>query len=213
MKRKLLVMSLIFSVISVFYMFLSYYGINRYMFLQMFPNSSYVETYKKLSKIDKNRVVVVLHLQNKKDIEKMKPTLNSILDQTVKVDNIILLTHQNNKDFIPKKEKDIFTIRYYEKEYKNPSFACSMLTEPEAQTKIILVSPSVIYGNEFIENMIEKSNKNSKYVIMADKKDPSKGILFRPCFFTENDIDKNTIDLFENSIGDVCKNMNWKRFL
>jgi hypothetical protein len=88
---------------------------------------------------------------------------------------------------VPNNLKKILTTHHYEKDYDDAvDLIYSVLREPESNTKIILVEPNMIYGKDFIESMIEDSDKNPEKIIYADKsKNKKYGILLKPKFFDE----------------------------
>lgn len=182
-KKIILIFSLIFSIISLIYLFLVQYGVDRYVFLHHFSTESYLEKYPQLDKADKDRVVICFSA-SEKELKKLKPFVNSLLDQTVRVNEIVLNIPYKDMDKVPSEYKKVLSVRGYSKDYENASNAvCSVLCEPEAKTKIIIVEPGIIYGKDFVQTMVEQSNKNPNKIIYGGKN--KKEMLIKPEFFTD----------------------------
>ena len=112
-KKVLQLFSLILSILALIFMIMSHYGIIRQYYLRHKPTEYYVDKYKSLPKADKDRVVVSFPYKN--DI---KVFLNSILDQTVRVDDIGTTT--KNKDLkLSGAEKKVVNVYTYDKDYND----------------------------------------------------------------------------------------------
>lgn len=182
-KKVIQIISLILSVIGLIYLILSYYGIIRYFKLHFISTDIYTENFKNLPKASKNRVTVCFSADDKQ-LKNIKPFINSILDQTVRVDDIALTIPYRDMDKIPKNLKDIISPYGYSKDYDNAgNFICSILRETEAETKIIIVEPDKVYGEDFIENLVEESEKNPNKILYVGKE--KVGILLKPKFFND----------------------------
>jgi hypothetical protein len=186
-KRLFQIISLIFSILYLIYLFLSYNGITRYIALHVNSTESYINDYPKLEKADKDRVVVCF-TANEAQLSKLKPFINSILDQTVRVDDIALTIPNKDLEKVPENLKKVLSVYGYSKDYENAgNLISSVLREPEATTKIIIVEPYMIYGQDFIEKIIQESNKHKNKIIYAHpSKLPKWGILIKPAFFDDN---------------------------
>jgi hypothetical protein len=172
------IFSLILSVLGLIYLCLSYYGIIRYFKLRYTDTEYYISNYVKKPKIGKDRIVISFEGTEKN----MKPFINSVLDQTVRVDDIGIYL---NKDIpIPESLKKILSVYRCDKDYDNAgNLISSILREPETNTKIIILEPNKIYGEDFIQNIIEQSDKNPEKIIKVNKTDSE--MLVKPKFFTE----------------------------
>jgi len=195
-KRTGLIISLIFSFVGLIYMTLAHYGIMRYFSLHLYDTESYVKPFTQLPKADKNRVVVTF-TASPTDLVKLTPFLNSILDQTVRVDDIALTIPYKDMDKVDDKYKKILTVYGYSKDYENAAnLVCSVLREPEANTKIIIVEPNMVYGQDFIQSMVEESNQHPDKIIYGNKNRQIKwGVLVQPKFFDDK------ISNYENGSG------------
>jgi hypothetical protein len=186
------IFSLILSVLGLIYLCLSYYGIVRYVKLHYTDTETYISKYKTKPKIGKERIVIAFAGTEKN----MKPFINSLLDQTTRVDDIGIYL---NKD-IPLSDtlKKVLSVYRCDKDYDDAgNLICSILREPDANTKIIIVEPNKIYGEDFIQNIIEQSDKNGDKIIKVNKNENQ--LLIKPKFFTEK------IAEYEKGAG----NSNW----
>lgn len=183
-RRTALIISLIVSVISLLYLIFGYFGATRWVQLHFYPIEAYTKTYPNLEKADDKRVVVSFSASGE-ELKHLKPFLNSILDQTVRVDDIALTVPYKDIGKIPADVKKVLTVNGYSKDYESASnLVCSVLREPESTTKILLVDPSIIYGADFIEAMVDGSNENKSSIIYANS-DFKQGILIKPQFFDD----------------------------
>jgi hypothetical protein len=161
-----------------------------------------LKNYTKISKASKERVVICFST-TPDNIVNIEPFLNSILDQTVRVDEIFLIIPYKHMNKVPEKLKKIVSIHGYSKNYDDAAnLVCSVLTEPEANTKIIVVEPNMIYSQDFVENMVEMSNKNPDKIIYGSAtKETKYGLLVKPDFFDDK------ISKYEEgcSTKDCCK--------
>ncbi len=153
-KKTMLIISLVLSILSLLYFIAEYYGGTRYIKLDRNDTDSYLANYKTIEKASKGRVVVCFSCTLERLVY-IDQFLNSILDQTVRVDEIMLVIDYSEINYIPEKYKKIVSVHGLKKNYDNNSnLICSILTEPDADTKIFLVSPDIIYPLDFIETMV-----------------------------------------------------------
>jgi len=189
-KKTMLVISLILSVLSLVYFIVEYYGGTRYIKLHNYSSDIYLKDYTSSPKISKNRVVVCFHT-NSQGLKTLEPFLNSILDQSTRVDDIMLVIDDSEIDNVYEKYKKIVSVHGFKKKYdNNAGLIMSILTEPDANTKIILVDPEIIYPSDFVETMISESDKHPNNIIYGSTTRSLKyGILVKPLFF-DNKISK-----------------------
>lgn len=162
-KRTWVIISLVFTFISLVYIILTYYGITRYISIHIYPMKDYVNNFRILEKACKERVVISITTTPKR-IKKISAVISSLLDQTVKVDEIALnipykFQNQISESYEVSKELEK-TINVYRsgKDY-GPMTAIipTLLREKEANTKIIFLDDDVIYGKDFIETLVDAS--------------------------------------------------------
>jgi hypothetical protein len=142
----------------------------------------YIKAYKNLPKKN-HRVVVCFSAKEKQDIT---PFIRSILDQTVQIDDIgLTIPYGQNTDSLPENVKKVLSLYKHSKDYDDANnLICSVLRETEGDTKIIILEPNMVYGEDFLQIMIEESDKNPDKVIHVNTEN-SKQILVKPRFFTD----------------------------
>lgn len=201
MDRKSLIISLIVSSILLFYLILDYYGVLRYFIVKNSDYKRYLKNYETLPKADAERVVIAFRYvpEQEKSIP-LLPFINSILNQSVKVDDIILITPYKYMKSIPEYLKQIVALNCHSVDYEDAStIICSVLREPESNTKIIIVDSNMIYGKTFVQDLVEKSNDKPNSMVFGDKNHDLKyGVLIKPSFFDESIVDYKK--------GSGCKN-------
>lgn len=155
------ILTLIFSFLSVVFIFLSYFGIKRYILLHLGSGNKIIEKYNELDSADEENKTIIGMYVNKNRINKIKPVILSLLDQTVKVDNIILVADKDAD--IPSNYSDIVSVIRCGKNYGDTNAnACIplLLKENDNNTRLLIVEDNIIYGKDFVENIIEEFNKN-----------------------------------------------------
>jgi hypothetical protein len=183
------------------YVILDYFGIIRYIKLYLYSPEQYIKDYKKLDKIYKDKVVISL-TTTPDNMKKLKPVINSLLDQTVQVDLISLCIPEGNDEYkLPSELKDAVAIfRCGNDQELNPLIS-TIMREGESTTSIIVLGDDYVYGKDFVETLIEESNKNPNDIIcVGNSINLKKGALFKTDFFKEDFLEKNnqTPDEFVN---------------
>ena len=168
---------LILTIVPLIITILYYFGIFRYFQLHSKSSEKYIKNYKNLNKASDNKVIISFTTTPSR-ISKIRPMINSILDQTVKVDGIYLnIPEKNEKYKIPKDFNNILNIFVTKKDYgEKNNFIPTMLREDNSDTIIILLVDDYIYGKDFIQSIIEE-NKNNDNPIVSKK-----AILLKPKF-------------------------------
>lgn len=194
-KRTVIIITIISTVLSLMFIFVSYYGIDRYISLHMKSPENFIKNYNKLPKADiKNRVVISFST-TPENINKIKPMINSILDQTVKVDAIYMVLLADKNYDIPQYINQVATTVLAGKDYGSGSKIIPiLLKEKECDTTIIALNDNIVYGQDFIFTMIQESNKNPGVVLM-DKKESV--MLIKPEYFGCSVINRDKED-FDN---------------
>lgn len=197
-KKSFIIYTLIFSVIlSVIMIITSYYGLDRYIKLQYSNPTTYIKEYSSLQEADPNSRVVVSLTCTPDEISKIEPTLLSVLDQTVKVNQISLNVSKDCA--IPNQYNDMCNVYGFCKDYGDGTkYIPTLLREGDKDTKIICLDNAYIYGGDLIETLVNESNKNPDLTIYT------KGaILFKPRFVSPEIVDRLKSDfddkwLFDN---------------
>ena len=209
MNSKLIFISIGLSLLSVVFIFLSYYGLTRLYKIHTGQCEAFAKGYLKLQKAPTTRKIVVSIAGD--NFEKLKPTIKSLFDQTFRPDQIIISIPPNSTmDLDPFiNENKLITVHKLAKDYgKCCNIMSPLLREKDGDAIIILASQNTVYGPDFIENMVEESEKNpdcviyvsgynAKYFIDTGKKesdnsdviDVDYGVIIKPKFITENILD------------------------
>ena len=179
-KKTMIIWTLVGTFLSLAMILLSYFGIVRYLTLHVSGTDKLVENYSKLPKATEGRVVVSV-AADPKDFDKLKPVLSSILDQTVKVDQIGVVVPLKNEKNVPEYIKKIANIFPAGKDYGDGTALIPiLLKEKECDTIILALSGDVIYGKDFIEKMVDESNSNADTVLRDTK---HTAILVKPEYY------------------------------
>ena len=182
--------TIIMTILSLLFIILTYFGITRYITLQLQSPDTYIENYHKLPKSNAKKVNIVIY-SDSKSINNLKPMINSILDQTIRVDRIFLVTTDITSDELPEYLKKVVTIlpaaKKYGSEFANPLITM-LLNEKHADTTIVVLKNNIIYGKDFIETIINISEKTPKTVIIDNK---HKSLVIKPHYYDTNIFDRN----------------------
>lgn len=210
MEKKFIILSLLVSVFFLLYMIADYNGIVRYFKLHFSSPEPFINSYKNLDSYDKNnknKIVIAFSIPASPESRVLSlpkiPFINSILDQTVRVDDIGISIPYKDAKNIPSNIKKVLSVYGTSVNYKD-SAICSALREPEANTKIILLEPDVVYGQDFIEKIIDASNKNpdkiieSKYARLIKPKFFNNKLSCQDAIDTCCSVDKVKMSYFEN---------------
>lgn len=168
MQQNTVIIYMILSAFSLIWIILCYYGYDRKMYLRFFSLESYAEKYQKLPRVQSKRKVIVSLSTSKKNLNDIKATMNSILDQTVHPDQIILSTQEQVQ--IPEylKTNNILLLHSLAKDYDQIAPLVSpLLREKDADTQIIVlnVDNGNVYGKDLIQSLVEESEKNPNSII------------------------------------------------
>ena len=91
-KKTIIIISVVSIIISLIYILLNYFGLLRYMGMYLYSPSTFGEAYKKLDEGDKNNRIVISLTTTPENLKNITPVINSLLDQTVKVNLILSYT-------------------------------------------------------------------------------------------------------------------------
>ena len=179
-KKTVIIITILSNILSIIFILSSYYGIDRYLSLHMKSCENFINKYSYLPKASTNRVVISFSTTPEK-INKIKPMINSILDQTVKVDAIYMVLLADKNYNTPKYITNVATVVLAGKDYGGGTKIIPiLLKEKECDTIIIALNDNVVYGQDFIFTMIEESNKNPGTVLLDKKGDV---MLVKPEYF------------------------------
>lgn len=202
------------TIISLVITLLYYFGIIRYFEMHFSSHEKYLNNYKNLEKASEKDKVVISLTTTPDKIKKIKPILNSLLDQTVKVDQIALNIPKDKEYHIPEEYNNILNIFYCGQDYGCATkFIPTILREDNENTIILILDDKYVYGKDYIETMIEHYNKNncsiiSKHGILITPKYCDMDIYKRDCILDDNWI-QNCIKTNKKNIS---YNENYKSF-
>jgi hypothetical protein len=193
-KKTIIILSLLSAVFSLIYIILIYYGWIRYYNIKynIFGMPSYIENYKKLDKIniDSKRVVISLHIPDKTESsdKTLKATIKSLLDQTIRIDLITIVAPNDAQ--IPSDISDSISVYKTSRDYGDLNCVIpTIMREGDISTYIIVLSSGVIYGKDFIEKLVDTSNKNPDKIICMSNDNITKGTVFSTDTFDESFLD------------------------
>lgn len=195
-KRNLIILSIILSIISGIYIVLSYFGITRCWMLKIQNPDTYIEKYSQLPNINQKRIVLSFTtIPN--NLDKIKPMINSILDQTIKVNQIALVTpyhYKGQKYNFPQYLNKVANNFPAGKDYGfGTKLIPILLREKECDTIIIAINDNYIYGKDFIEIMVQAVEDNPNTVIVDNNRST---IVLKPEYF-DCDIINRKKDTFD----------------
>jgi len=185
----MLISTIIMTILSIIFIVATYFGITRYITLQIQSPDKYIENYQNLPKSD-NKVNIVIY-SDSKNVNNLKSLINSILDQTIRVDRIFLSTIDITYNDLPEYLKNIVTIlpvsKNYGQEFAN-TLLPMLLNEKNADTTIIALKRNIIYGKDFLETIINISEKTPNTAILDNKQN---ALLVKPNYYDSNIFDRN----------------------
>lgn len=186
-KKEKLIFWLVISILFLVYLVLEYIGYVRNLKLRWFSHEYYSKAYSKLEKADsKNKVKVILT-----SYDPVK--LNSILDQSVRVDDIILVekdTEKQKTDF----PSVLNLYKYSQDKGDATALICAISREPNSESKLIF-APDEVLDPTYIQDIVELSDKAPNDIIYLRK-----GILVKPSFFQPSDLQGDLKEIFEKYI-------------
>lgn len=171
--------------LSILLTIIYYLGLIRYFMIYFTSLEKYTNNYKNLDKASKDKKVIISLTTTPCKIDKMEMMIKSILDQTVKVDQIVLNIpefYKGEKYNIPDNYKNVLNIFTSGRDYgiAGTKLIPTILREQDADTIIILLDDDIIYGEDFIETLINNFENNKDKCIYTKN-----AILIQPKFFDE----------------------------
>lgn len=212
------------TVVSLLYLLLLYFGYIRLFRLQNGSCEQFSKTYLKTPRAQSKGKLIVSMGTDKTEFSEIKPSLNSILDQTVHADQLILSVFKDSQIEIPQYLSDskiLITHRVCDNYGDLMCLLSPLLREKDGDAKIILLNDKQLYGEDFIETLVDASEQSPNSVIFTsgyngkkslekgekvstpysnDVIDMSGGVLVKPKFFQED------VFSFENSPNGIDRN-------
>jgi len=158
-----------------------------------------------LEKVDESIIISV----STNDINSIRPMLISLLDQTVRVDRI-LINIVNSDKVINDEYKKIFSIynSHIDYGYGN-SIVPILLREKCDDTRIISVLNNIIYGKDFVETIVNVSNENPNCAIICN----DDAILYKCNFYNISMLNadiKNNDKWCKSKLDTCVENISYK---
>jgi hypothetical protein len=211
--------SITIIILSLIYSILVYYQISRYIKLHCTSYDRYLNNYRKLNKINNEERFVVIMNTTFDRINKIKPVINSLLDQTIKIDEIAInLYNKDNKqvnmdNIEPQIHKVVNIYKINNNGYDSEICNClipTLFREQDANTTVLVLRDNIIYGKNFIYRVLKESEKNTNNIIEINSENM---YIVKPKFFKANSIDKKNVfnkNWFDNNITVPKTNINIK---
>ena len=187
MKKEWIIFSVIWSFLSLIFSFLLYFGIIRYMNLYIYNPKSYIKKYFDLEKACNKKVVINLSITNP---DKIKPVINSLLDQTVRVDEISINTDKKLPSYIKDLNK---VVRIYQ---TNLCTKPCIMRENDNNTIILFINDDKIYGKDFIQDAIDEYKNQANNEVKIIKITDNGEIIANTSIFNTELLDKCSEDDF-----------------
>ena len=206
----------IFILIMSLTIFVDWFGILRFNKIKNSEGfSDFINNYKNKKKNTKDKVVVSFTTTPER-VKNIQPMLNSLLDQSVRVDQIAMnIPDECNgqKYNVPIEYKNICNIYKAGKDYgSGTKYIPTLLRENECGTKIILLDDDNIYGYDLFEKLIQESEKNpDKCIYAGDKFSGSGGILIKPEFMRYTNHDQCDDKWLEDNIKAEKVHINYNK--
>jgi hypothetical protein len=158
----------------------------RYKNLQKAPMQQYINNYGNVEKKCKDKVILSFTTTPDR-IKYITPMLLSLLDQTARADQIAMNIPEKCNDCsydVPEQYKDICNVYTVGKDYGiGTKYVPTLLREDNCGTKIILLDDNKIYGKDFIEKIVQESDKYpDKVIYVGPEFKGSTAILIKPEF-------------------------------
>ena len=131
---------LLFSIIfTTLFLILYQFELLRYIAIHCKGYKSYLENYKSLDPADDKHKVILSFSVDPQNIQKIRPFLKSILDQTVRANQINLNIPSDFKNVIPKEYTDLVRVLKTEKDYKSCTNCIPTLMRAYDKDTIIII--------------------------------------------------------------------------
>ena len=183
-------MNIFVILLFLIFLFLLGYFFNfyRYFKIRYYPNlPDYIMKYTHKKKITSFSSKIIVSISCRpQNSHKLEPLLASLLDQTIKIDQIALNIPYKTKDGrdyqIKKVCEDVVSVYRCGNDYgKENNIIPALLREGEYGTIVISLDENIIYGKNFLELLIQTSVQNNNCAIMFNE-----GMLVKPEFFTRD---------------------------
>ena len=182
---------ILFIVVVIFH-----FDVPRYLLLHRSSTmDNLIKNYMKIPHHKLTNKVIISLTTTSTRINNIKPMIASLLDQTVRVDKIVLNLVEGVDYTIDETLKNMVEIIYSGKDYgKGTKCIPILLREGDKNTILIMLDDDYIYGEDFIETLLKLSLDNPDTVFYK------KGVMILKPEYLDYDI----VDSTRNSIDDTC---------
>jgi hypothetical protein len=181
------------TLLSLLYIIISYFNIVRYFRLNFVDCKYFVADYKLLDRAIPERCIIsLIHSSGV-----ITPTINSLLDQTLSVDEIDVYSPVELKECDLKQYVNIY--------YSNIIHV--LQKETDENTTIIFLNTNTIYSQDAIEDLINYTKQYpNKVIYVGDEFNILNGVVLKPKYINKNIITllRNVNDI--NDINNILRN-------
>lgn len=187
-KRTMIILILVSTILSLVFTILTYFGVIRYLHLHVSSTEGYIKSYSKLPKASEDTRVVLSFTTTPKGVKRIRPMINSVLNQTVKVDQIALVIPQGTDLDIPDYLGDVVNTFHAGKDYGSGNKLIPiLLREKECGTIIIALQDDVVYGKDFVERIVSEGGKHPVSVLTDSRR---RALLVKPECYDAKVVDR-----------------------
>ena len=171
-----------------------HYKLYRYALLHLDLSDDYcISNYMSLKRVNFDHKVIVSLTTTPNRIQKIKPMIKSILNQTVRIDQIVLNIPHGQNFKVPKELENMINVYNCGRDYGSGTKCIpTILRENDSDTLIIMLDDKFIYGENFIKNVIEEFKRNSDSCLYC------KGTIVAKSGFFKEDI----VDITRQEVSD-----------
>jgi hypothetical protein len=183
--------TIIITILSTIVIIIQYFDLFRYYKLRHEEISHYIEKYSDVKPYKLKKSIIVSLNTTPDRIGKIKPVLNSLLDQSIRVNKIIVNVYSKSSEpyELPENYKKVGIFNNIKKDYQEKPNLSILNNEGESETKIIFLSDKTVYGEDFIETLVDESDNNPDSIIHT-KENSRIDVLIKPKFFTVENLEK-----------------------
>lgn len=188
--KSFIIWTIISIVLSLLWIVLSYFGWIRHAEMYIRSPTHFIKSYNNLDHATSNsdgdkkatNKVVISFTTTPDRATKLVPLINSLFDQTVKVDKISLNVDEATSKLVPEDIKNYINVYTTSIDYGQANkLIPSLLREKESDTMIIIADDNQIYDKDMIEKLVDASKKSPDNPITTKNESAT---LVKPIFFS-----------------------------
>lgn len=208
-KKTLIILTIIATIVSLGIILIGYFGITRYMWCMINPNTeSFVNKLDKTPYPKIDEILSVCIYAQRENIDNVFATLHSLLDQTVRPTNFYLVSDNIKNSEIPQSLREFCFLVPNRVDYGNPgNIIIPMLMKiKECNTILVAVNDKLVYGKDFLEHVVNITKEDPDSVFVDRK---TNTWVFRPkhygCEFLERKEEKYDARWFKMNTNNNVK--------